>query len=98
MRHIMHHEHKKVEITHPIDRLALIVGVLQPFATIPQIYLVFSAGNASEVSLFMWLSFNIASVVLLIYGLKHRLTVVWFPQIIWILVQTPMMLSPFIFK
>lgn len=96
MRHIIHRRHK-VEITHPIDRLALFVGVAQPFATIPQIYLVFHSGDASEVSFFMWAFFNLSSVVLLIYGLKHRLMPVWFPQIIWILVQTPMMLAPFIF-
>lgn len=96
MRHIIHHQHK-VEITHPIDRMALLVGVAQPFATIPQIILVFQSGNAEEVSIFMWAAFNVASVIMLLYGLKHRLAPVWFPQIIWILVQTPMMLSPLIF-
>lgn len=97
MRHIMHHKHKKVQIKHPVDFLALWVGIMQPFATIPQIWLVFSSGNADEVSWFMWLAFNVASVIILIYGIKHRLPPIWFPQIIWILVQTPMMLAPFIF-
>lgn len=96
MRHIIHHKHK-VEITHPIDSMALVVGIAQPFATIPQIILVFQSGDAAEVSFFMWAAFNVASVIILIYGLKHRLAPVWFPQIIWILVQTPMMLSPLIF-
>lgn len=95
MRHIFHPKHK-IELTHPIDSLALLVGVLQPFATIPQIVLVFQSGNAAEVSVFMWAAFNVASVIILIYGLKHKLSPVWFPQIIWILVQTPMMLAPFI--
>ena len=95
MRHIIHHRHKVV-ITHPIDRLALFVGAAQPFATIPQIILVFQSGNTSEVSVFMWAAFNVASIVMLIYGFKHRLVPVWLPQIVWILVQTPMMLSPWI--
>lgn len=95
MRHIIHRKHK-VEITHPIDSLALLVGIAQPFATIPQIILVFQSGDASEVSMFMWAAFNVASLIILIYGLKHRLAPVWFPQIIWILVQTPMMFAPLV--
>lgn len=98
MRHIIHHKHKKVIITHPIDRLALIVGFLQPLATIPQIWLVFTSGDASQVSIFTWAAFNVASVVILWYGLKHKLPPVWIPQIVWILVQTPMMIAPLIFS
>jgi uncharacterized protein with PQ loop repeat len=97
MQHIINHKHK-VEITHPIDSIALIVGIVQPFATIPQIILTYTAQDASQVSFAMWLIFNIASAVLLVYGIKHKLAPIWFPQIIWILVQTPMMLSPFIFN
>jgi len=97
MQHIFSHHHK-VEITHPIDRIALWVGTFQPLATIPQIWLVFKNQDAANVSIFMWAAFNVASVVLLIYGFKHRLLPVWIPQILWILVQTPMMLSPFIFS
>jgi len=81
-----------------IDTLALVVGVIQPLTTLPQIYLVFSSHDVSQVSLFMWTSYNVASVVLLIYGLKHKLLPVIGSQILWLIVQTPMMIAVFIFR
>jgi len=97
MKHTFHPKHK-IKNTDKIDSLALAVGIIQPLTTIPQIYLVYSSGNASEVSLFMWTGYNIASVVLLIYGLKHKLKPIVWAQILWLIVQTPMMLSVFFFQ
>jgi len=81
-----------------IDRLALAVSIIQPLTTIPQIYLIYSSQDASQVSLFMWGAYNVASIILLMYGLKHKLLPVICAQILWLIVQTPMMLSVFIFK
>lgn len=102
MRHI-HHAHKthyaktKKQQNSLIDWLALAVGVLQPLTTIPQIYLVYSSRDTSTVSLFMWTSYNVASIILLLYGIKHKLTPIIWAQSLWILVQTPMMISVFLF-
>lgn len=102
MRHI-HHAHKnryakaKKQQNSLIDWLALIVGVLQPLTTIPQIYLVYSSRDTSTVSLFMWTSYNVASIILLLYGIKHKLTPIIWAQSLWLLVQTPMMISVFLF-
>lgn len=96
MRHTLH-PHHKIKKNDKIDTLALIVGIVQPLATLPQIYIVYSSQDASEVSLFMWTGFNIASVVLLVYGLKHKLAPIIWAQVLWLAVQTPMMLSVFIF-
>lgn len=81
-----------------IDTLALIVGIIQPLATLPQIYLVFSSGDVSQVSLFMWTSYNVASVILLIYGLKYKLLPIIWAQILWLVVQTLMMVAVFVFR
>jgi uncharacterized protein with PQ loop repeat len=96
MRHTFHPKHK-IKRNDKIDTLALIVGIIQPLATLPQIYIVYSSQDASDVSLFMWTGFNIASVVLLMYGLKHKLLPIILAQILWMVFQTPMMLSVFIF-
>lgn len=96
MRHTFHPKHK-IKRSDKIDTLALFVGIIQPLVTLPQIYIVYSTQDASEVSLFMWTGFNVASVVLLLYGLKHKLAPIVWAQILWIMVQTPMMLSVFIF-
>lgn len=109
MRHIprgMHHKHapyhklhkhlrgKSKKDTRTIDFLAFWVGIIQPLATIPQIILVYSLGTSIGISLLMWFAYNIASVIVLIYGLRHRLKPIWIPQILWLMVQTPMMLAP----
>jgi uncharacterized protein with PQ loop repeat len=96
MKHTFHPKHK-IKRNDKIDTLALIVGIIQPLATLPQIYLVYSSQDASDVSLFMWAGFNIASVVLLIYGMKHKLAPIVWAQILWLIVQTPMMVSVFLF-
>ena len=96
MKHTYHPKHK-IKRNDGIDTLALIVGIVQPLVTIPQIYLVYSSRDVSEISLFMWLGFDIASVVLLIYGLKHKLAPIIWAQILWLVVQTPMVIAVFLF-
>jgi len=96
MRHVLPPS-RKIKSTDKLDTLALVVGVIQPLATLPQIFLVYSSQDASQVSLFMWTSYNVASVVLLAYGFKYKLTPIIWAQVLWLLVQTPMMLAVFIF-
>lgn len=96
MRHSFHPTHK-THRTSAIDTLALAVGIIQPLTTIPQIYLIYSSQDVSQVSLFMWTGYNIASVILLLYGIKHKLPPVIWAQALWLCVQTPMMLAVFIF-
>ena len=81
-----------------IDTLALIVNIIQPLATLPQIFLVFNSHDVSQVSLIMWSCYNISSVILLIYGLKHKLLPIICAQILWLVVQTAMMIAVFLFQ
>lgn len=97
MRHTLHPKHKAPR-TNAIDTLALFVGIIQPLTTLPQVYLIYSSGNVSNVSLFTWASYNVASVILLLYGIRHKLTPIIWAQSLWILVQTPMMVSVFFFS
>lgn len=97
MKHTFHPKHV-VKRTDGIDTLALIVGIIQPLATLPQIFLVYTSRDASAVSLVTWTGFNIASIVLLLYGLRHKLAPVIWAQILWLAVQTPMMISVFLFS
>lgn len=96
MRHTFRPKHK-TKNNDKIDTLALIVGIIQPFVTIPQIYMVYSSQDSSDVSLFMWAGLNVASIVLLMYGIKHKLTPIIWAQVLWLIFQTPMTLSVFIF-
>ena len=96
MRHVL--PPKRKESLSSVDHLALIVSIIQPLTTIPQIYLVYQSQDASQVSLFMWTGYNISSVILLLYGIKHRLLPIIVAQILWLIVQTPMMFSVFVFN
>lgn len=100
MRHTVSKKHKKYNLKSEkgIDRLALVIGTIQPLTTWPQIYLVYSSHNASQLSLITWGSYDIASLVLLAYGIKHRLLPIIVSQILWLLVQTPLVAAKFIFK
>lgn len=90
--------HKKSDRSYPVtDTLALIVGVAQPIMTIPQIVLVFKVQDSSQISLATWLTYDIASVVLLIYGFKHKLKPIIISQTIWLVVQTVMIAAIFLF-
>lgn len=102
MRQLIHHHKKtkkkaKIKEYGPIDTLAFLVGVIQPFATLPQIWLVYSTGDTASVSFFMWTAYNIASVVMLFYGLKYKLPPIVWSNILWLVVQTPMMVSVWVF-
>ena len=98
MRHTVHPKHKKAPQNSGIDTLALIIGVLQPLMTLPQIYLAFSTQDVSGLSLFMWIAWDIASVILLIYGLKHKLMPIIAAQILWLVVQTPIIIAIVLFS
>jgi uncharacterized protein with PQ loop repeat len=92
MRHPFHPTHT-FKVKGGIDALALAVGIIQPLTTLPQIWLVYTSRDVSQISLFTWTCYNISSVILLLYGLKHKLPPVIVAQILWIVVQTPMMIA-----
>ena len=96
MKHTLH-PHRKHKNTTALDTLALIVSIIQPLTTLPQIYLIYSSKDASQVSFFMWTAYNVASVILLMYGIRHKILPIICAQSLWLLVQTPMMLSVFVF-
>jgi len=99
MRHIMHApQSKKGKRSYrEIDALALVVGILQPLMTLPQIIVVFQAKDASQLSLLTWVAYDIASVVLLIYGIVHKLKPIVVAQIFWLIVQSVLILAIFLF-
>jgi uncharacterized protein with PQ loop repeat len=96
MRHIMPEEYKFSALK-GLDRWALIIGTIQPLMTIPQIWSVYSAHDASQISVITWMSYNIASIVLLLYGLKHKLLPIVVAQTLWLIVQTILVIATIIF-
>ncbi|MBU0953023.1 MAG: hypothetical protein KKA90_01205 [Nanoarchaeota archaeon] len=63
-----------------LDNLVLIVAVVYPLSTIPQILDIWVGKNVAGVSLLTWTLFLFLQSILLLYGLAHKdkkLTVMW---------------------
>jgi uncharacterized protein with PQ loop repeat len=71
-----------------IENLALVAGIAQPLLTLPQIYAIFSNQSAQDVSIFTWLGYLIFGIIFLVYGLTFKLKPIIISQIIWITMQT----------
>ena len=81
-------------VKHPIDKKAkenptfekfvLLVAIVEPLSTLPQIYDTFSTKDASSLSLLSWVLFTAASFVWLIYGIKIRSGPLIASSILWI--------------
>jgi uncharacterized protein with PQ loop repeat len=99
MRHVTHHHKhiKKASKSPRLDGLALLVGILQPVMTLPQLWMIIELQDASQISLWTWVTYDIASVIMLIYGIKHRLVPIIVAQILWLSVQTPIIFLTIIY-
>lgn len=97
MRHVTHHYKKIKKEPSVINMLALCVGVLQPLMTIPQIVTILQQQDASQISFWTWFTYDIASIVLLTYGIKHKLLPIIVAQILWLLVQTAIIILIFVY-
>jgi len=69
---------KKQKYPHPnkkiawFDRLIVLVGVFNAFATIPQVLQIWISQDATGVSLASWSYYTFGSIMFLIYGIIHK--------------------------
>lgn len=70
-----------------VNRAAMIVGVLQPFTAVPQIWEIIRSGDADNVSLWAWLISALSGLVFLWYGIAHRLKPIIITQVLWFVLQ-----------
>ena len=66
---------------HPVlDAIVMVVAVVYPLSTIPQILDIWIGRQVQGVSLLTWLSFLVLQAILLVYGIIHKdrkLTIMW---------------------
>lgn len=79
---VKHPINKKINST--FERFVLLVAIVEPLSTLPQIYDVFTAKDASSLSLLSWMLFAGASVIWLIYGLKIKSYPLIASSVLWI--------------
>lgn len=71
-----------------VDRLTLLVAIIEPIATLPQVYVIFAHKNAAGVSLSTWLAYDILNIVWLWYAALHKERIVFVYQGLFLVVQT----------
>ena len=55
-----------------LDRLVLVVGIIGPLITIPQILKIYVAQDASGISLVSWGMWALLDIPWILYGIAHR--------------------------
>lgn len=68
-----------------LDQFVLIIGVVEPFFTIPQLIQIFSTKNAQGLSIITWLLFVFSTSVLFYWGVKRKLKPIYIPQAVWLI-------------
>ena len=97
---IHHHIHKRERIhlkkqEYPnknkyiryLDNICLIFSVLMPATTIPQIWKIYYFKMVDGVSLLMWISYSIAVIPFLVYGIVHKEKPLIILNTLWLIAQ-----------
>ena len=71
-----------------VDKLTLIVAVLEPIITLPQVYIIFRDKSAMGVSLSTWTGYEILTIIWLWYGFEHDDKMIILYQGLFMVVQT----------
>jgi len=110
MTEAVHHLHKRKRIhklnepyPHPekskrvMDRLIYLVGAFAVVMTIPQVMTIWIGKNAAGVSAISWVSYLIAAVFWLAYGIMHREKPIVFNYSLWIFLEVLIIIGVFIY-
>ncbi|KKW48108.1 MAG: hypothetical protein UY99_C0013G0015 [Parcubacteria group bacterium GW2011_GWA1_59_11] len=76
-----------------MDRLIWLVALLGPLATIPQVMTIWAGRETEGLSLFSWSAYSLFSVVWLVYSLVHKEKVLLFNSILWIIMNSLVLLG-----
>lgn len=88
---VKHPIHKKPTST--FEKFVLLVAIIEPLSTLPQIYDVYTSKDAASLSLLSWVLFAGASVVWLIYGLKIKSRPLIASSFLWISTELTLMIG-----
>jgi uncharacterized protein with PQ loop repeat len=78
--------HKKKSVV-VIDRFVMVVSIISPLSTIPQIVQIIILRDASTTSVWMYVLMLVMAFFWLIYGFAHREKIIIINNIMWISVN-----------
>jgi len=97
------HEHIKNQLNHDIlhqkkyvralDRMVLIIGIMGPLFTLPQVWQIWTTKDAQGLNIFTWISWMVFTLFWLVYGLAHREKPIIANNILWIFIHTSVIIG-----
>ena len=87
----LHVKHEKYP--HPnkwknfVDKLVYVVGIISLIMTIPQVTIIWLEQNASGVSILSWMSYLLAVIVWILYGILHKEKPIIVVYTLWIIME-----------
>lgn len=75
------------------EKFVLLIAIIEPLSTIPQIFDVFTSRDAQSLSLLSWILFTCASIVWFIYGIRLKNTPLIASSILWISTELILMVG-----
>lgn len=67
-----------------LEYLVLVVAIIEPLSTLPQIIEVFASQDARSLSLLSWILFMSASLIWLVYGIKIKNQPLIASSVLWV--------------
>ena len=89
MSQLAYQKHIKIKKNHKlITQLVLILAVVEPLMTLPQVYEVWVRHQTAGVSLITWIFFTIAAATWLVYGITIKNTPLIVSGSLWVLLES----------
>ena len=80
-----------------LDRLLVVIAVVGPLVSIPQLWAVYSTHDAANISFFSWGLWALFNLVWLTYGIVHKEKPIIITYILWFFVNSAMAVAALIF-
>ena len=79
------HPNNKVRL---LDNICMITAVVMPLTALPQVYKIWKYQIVAGVSIWMWISYNILIIPMLLYGIVHKVKQLVILNGLWILMDS----------
>ena len=87
LRHHKNRSNIKSDWHKVLDKIMIVIGILGPVSTLPQVFKIWLEKNPTGVSVTTWGSYIILQMFWLFYGISHKDMVILINSILWIILE-----------
>jgi len=80
-----------------VDKLIIIVAVVEPLCTLPQAIGIFKNRNASGISILTWVGFNLLTIIWIWYAIVHKEKIVLIYQSLFFIFDSLLIIGAIIY-